>query len=356
MARRTHPDDAVSGVGMISKGEPHPAHAGFGDAIGAERIPVAPVGPPGTVLEDVLSAAGLLRVGHHDVYLAEDAVGLYGAPLLARRGDSTFVLLVAMHRLTMEGYHLRPTAGPEESVRWIDRRLDVGLVRRLLNRYVDGVMAVSELTAETVRRIAPRMPVRVAEPYVQSAHYDRLQSVRPSLDGRTAVFVGVGRDHKGVDTLVEAWPHVRERLPGARLRMVGGGYPDRYGRVEGVSCEGYVEHERLGEVFRDAALYVHPARYDPFPIAPIEAMLAGVPAVVTTRTGTAPYVSDIEERLVVEPRPEPLADAVTWYLQQDTSYRHTVSGRMRELARTFDERSRTDAFARRFADLVSEIR
>lgn len=342
-------------VGMISKGGPHPAHAGFGAAIGAEQVNLVPRGPPGTVLEDLLSAPGLLAGRRHDVYLAEDAVGLYGAPLLERRSDPTVVLLVAMHRLTMEGYHVRPTEDPKDALRWIDRRLDVELLGRLLRRYVDGVMAVSELTAETVRRIDPELPIRVAEPYVQPAYYEGLLSVDPPLDGRTAVFVGVGRDHKGADVLIEAWPRVRDRLPDARLRMVGGGYPDWYGEVDGVTCEGYVEHERLNEVFEDASLYVHPARYDPFPIAPIEAMLAGLPAVVTTRTGTAPYVSDVEGRLVAEPRPERLADAATWYFRQDPGDKRDLSERLRKQARTFDEPTRTDAFARRFADLVAEV-
>lgn len=340
-------------VGMVSKREPHPAHAGFADAIGADRIDVDPIGPPGSALEDLLTGLSLRNAPTHDVYLLEDAGDLYGAPLLARRSDPTFVLLAASHRTTLEGYDFGAKRRPKELVRWLDRNVDIRCLRMLARRYVDGVVANSELSAESARRLAPAAPARIAEPYVQPSVYDRLQSVQPSLDGRRAVFVGEAREHKGVDLLVEAWPEVRRRVPGARLDLVGRNHAERHGHVEGVTLRGYVD--RLEEVFEAASLYVHPARYEAWGVAPVEAMLAGVPAAVTDRTGVAPHAAAVDDRLVVPPTPSDLADAIAWYFGRDDGTKRQLSAAARARARTFDEATRTEAFAEAFGALLERI-
>lgn len=340
-------------VGMISKREPHPAHAGFAETVGADRIDVDPVGPPGSALEDFLTGVSLRNAPIHDVYILEDAGGLYAAPFLARRSDPTIVLLAASHRTTLEGYRLRPTEGPKAAVRWLDRHVDFACLRRLLRRYVDGVVANSDLSARTVRRITPDLPVRIAEPYVQPSVYGRLQSVDPVLDGPTAVFVGEAREHKGIDLLVEAWPEVRRRVPDARLELVGRGHAGRHERVEGVTVRGYVD--RIEDAFGAAALYVHPARYEAWGVAPAEAMLAGIPPIVTDRTGIAPHVAGVHGRLVTPLNPADLAEAVTWYFRRDDETKRRLSERARTRARPFDKSTRTDAFEREFRELLSEL-
>jgi glycosyltransferase involved in cell wall biosynthesis len=240
-----------------------------------------------------------------------------------------------------------------EAVRWFDRHIDLACLRRLACRYVDGVIANSELSAQSMRRLAPELPIRVVEPYIQPSVYDRLQSVEPSLDDPTAVFVGKAREHKGLDLLVEAWPEVRRRIPGATLELIGRDHTTAHGRVEGVTVRGYVD--QLDEVFEAASLYVQPARYEPWGVAPVEAMLAGVPPIVTDRTGIASLVARIDERLVVSPTPDELAETVTWYFDLQDELKRRFSARARELARPYDERTQTRAFVEEFGRLLESI-
>lgn len=53
-------------------------------------------------------------------------------------------------------------------------------------------------------------------------------------------------------------------------------------------------------IFEGARVLLHPSRRDPFPVAVMEAMLAGVPVVVG-RAGNASIVGSVEPRLVVPP-------------------------------------------------------
>lgn len=340
-------------IGMVSKWPPHPAHVGFGEAVGADRIDIDPVGPSGSSIEDLITAFSFRHISKHRIYILEDASALYGAPFLARRSDPTIILLATSHRTTMQGYEFDLRKRPIETVRWLDRRVDIACLQRIARRYVDGVIANSELSAASIRRLAPELPVRVVEPYVQPSVYDRLQSVETSFDEPTVVFVGKAREHKGLDLLIEAWPEIRRRVPGASLELVGRDHDSAHGRVEGVTVRGYVD--RLDEVFEDSSLYVHPARYEPWGVAPVEAMLAGVPPIVTDRTGIASLVSRIDERLVVSPDPAELAETVGWYFETPDELKRRFSARARELARPYDEKTQTRAFIDEFDGLLDSV-
>jgi glycosyltransferase involved in cell wall biosynthesis len=116
-------------------------------------------------------------------------------------------------------------------------------------------------------------------------------------------------EQKGVDVAVRALARIREREPRAILVVLGEG-PER-SRLGG---EGVFLLGRVGDVaawYRRAEVLVHPARWEGFGLALLEAMLAAKP-VVATRVGAAPeIVADGETGLLVPPDdPGALADAV----------------------------------------------
>src|SRR5262249_36688097 len=83
---------------------------------------------------------------------------------------------------------------------------------------------------------------------------------------------------------------VSDRFPDARLHLVG---PRELavpaGLQRGVVCHGFLsksdpgDRERLADLFRRRCLFVVPPLYAPVGIAPLEAMVHQLPAVVTNR-------------------------------------------------------------------------
>ena len=61
--------------------------------------------------------------------------------------------------------------------------------------------------------------------FIAYSDYDEFLAVAPvePPDAPRALFVGVLERYKAVDVLLDAWPLVTERLPDARLTMIGGG-------------------------------------------------------------------------------------------------------------------------------------
>ena len=95
-------------------------------------------------------------------------------------------------------------------------------------------------------------------------------------DARVLLCVGRLAEQKGVDVAVRALARVREQVPSAVLVVLGEG-PER-ARLEALAGEGVHLPGRVGDVaawYRRAELLVHPARWEGFGLALLEAMLAG---------------------------------------------------------------------------------
>jgi len=116
---------------------------------------------------------------------------------------------------------------------------------------------------------------------------------------RNILFIGVEFDRKGGWQLLDAFKSVRQRLPDARLHIVGPRtleIPQEL--ADGVEYHGFLrktdpaDAARLTQLFREASLFVMPSLYEPFGIAPLEAMIHQVPCLVTNDWGLKETVLD----------------------------------------------------------------
>ncbi|MDD5751268.1 MAG: glycosyltransferase family 4 protein [Candidatus Peribacteraceae bacterium] len=107
---------------------------------------------------------------------------------------------------------------------------------------------------------------------------------------------------KGVDLLIEAVSD----LPQVSLTIVGGGREE--GRLKAnIADRGLTDRVRIvpsvrsvGEFYRSLDAFVLPSRFhDPCPLAPMEAMLLGVPTIMTEVCGTAGYLEPGKDAIIV---------------------------------------------------------
>ncbi len=101
---------------------------------------------------------------------------------------------------------------------------------------------------------------------------------------RTILFVGLEWHRKGGPQLLEAFRIVRRRIPDARLVIVGT-QPDI--REQNVAATGRVDLSQLPDYYANASVFCMPSRLEPFGIAWLESMAAGLP-VVGLNLGAAP--------------------------------------------------------------------
>jgi glycosyltransferase involved in cell wall biosynthesis len=170
-----------------------------------------------------------------------------------------------------------------------DRDVDRWIETQRVSTLAADVVCVSTAWAARSFEHDYRVPAdRIA--VVGMGHRPKIDGVAPERDWSTPIFLFVGIDwvRKNGDAVLRAFRRVREQHPGAILPLVGE-HPN-------VDEPGVVDHgllaradpaaqQLLARLFADATAFVMPSRFDPSPIAYLEAASAGVPVVATTQGG-----------------------------------------------------------------------
>jgi glycosyltransferase involved in cell wall biosynthesis len=214
--------------------------------------------------------------------------------------------LVHTHLVHADLYGALAAPCPVVSTKHNDDRFRLGpfrYVERLIGRRVARVIAITHALARfTVERVG------LPADKVDVVHYG-LDSVPKAWDGNPVVEVpaharvllAVSRleRQKGLDVAVAALAQVRRSHPDAVLVVLGEG-PER-GRLTG---DGVYLPGRVGDVaawLKRAELLVHPARWEGFGLALLEAMLSGLPVVATRVSSIPEIVAEGETGLLVPP-------------------------------------------------------
>lgn len=147
-------------------------------------------------------------------------------------------------------------------------------------------------------------------------NFDVALAPQSGRDGRTLLFVGRDWMRKNGPLVLDAFRLARAARPDLRLAVVG---PREAPCVEpGVQWLGAldgVDRAQLAQLYATSALLLAPARFEPFGIALLEAMSAGVPVIALDRGAAREIVVDgVTGTLLADAEPRALADAALAWL------------------------------------------
>jgi glycosyltransferase involved in cell wall biosynthesis len=181
----------------------------------------------------------------------------------------------------------------------------------------------------------------------------------PPADGRSTgkkiLYVGRLHPEKGVDVLVRAFGHIHEKHPGLSLRIVGPSEPSQGGGGQGYLLElrqladglpvTFSEPEfdvaRLAAIYQDADLFCYPSlaeKGEALGVAPLEAMSAGLPVIVSGLECFLDFIVDGETGLRFDHRTGNPSAALAAKLDQaigDWSRSLEIGRRGRDAAQRF---------------------
>jgi glycosyltransferase involved in cell wall biosynthesis len=213
-------------------------------------------------------------------------------------------------------------------------------------KMAEHVVAVSDaVKRDILTQGMAESKVSVIHNGVEISSFEDGQNTTQKRDGSPFEIVTVGSltDRKGHQYLLQGVYEVTLRTRAIRLRIVGDG-PERDGLERLTSTLGLNDvvefmgfQEDVAAFIKNSDIYVHPAVYEPFGIAVIEAMACGK-CVIATKTGGIPeiVVDGITGHLVPPRNPVALAEAIIWAIN-NTKTIEKMGGSGRERAiRCFD--------------------
>lgn len=236
-------------------------------------------------------------------------------------------------------------------------------------RWADRVVCVSEAERTRGLRAGVRARWRVIPNGVDPGRFrpaadpagQAVLAPLADLDPAALLVVCVGRlcRQKGQDVLLQAWPSVLRRVPGARLALVGDGPEEerlRHRAPESVLFVGAVAD--AVPWYQAADLVVLPSRWEGMALAPLEAMACGRPVVVTDVAGARESLPPGHRThcLVPPDRPGPLADALTGALLDPLLRASLGRQGRRHVLTTHDVRHSAEAVAALYRELLDSRR
>jgi len=284
-----------------------PAHGYEVEVAGPDRLPLKPgYGAPRDDAAAALGLARMLRRRRPDLVHTHSAkAGVLARPIAA-----------AMRIPVVHSPHCFPFLTLQYSAR--RRALAAGIERALapLTRTILCV-AEDERREALARRIAGPEKLAVVHNGVPACAPALVPPALAELGRPVAATVSVLREQKRVDVFLDAAPLVLDRLPHARLAVIGNGplrdelraradprvtfipfAPPMEGWLAGLDC------------------FVLSSDYEGLPLAVLEALACGVPQVATDVGGTREAVTG-ETGLLVPPRdPAALAEAIVEVLSR----------------------------------------
>ncbi|HXQ94067.1 MAG TPA: glycosyltransferase family 4 protein [Thermoplasmata archaeon] len=323
---------------------------------GVEPVPVPLIGvsrrPFGRDIAIGRAASSMIRPDADVVVGNDEKAGAMRVPTSAghRPTFGMFFHDVALHTFdTLRP--LQPNGGVRQRVgNWFDRRALIRLESAALAR-ADVVIVGSEANRALLSQYygVPKervalLPLGVPAPLDVGTREAARAALKVPADAPVVAFVGRTPERQGLDLALAAFRRVRVFFPGARLLVAGSSPPAE----PGVNGLGIVDEPTKARVYRSADVFLFPARYEGFGLAPREAMRYGVATIVSSHVPLDGATAPGDVRVVADDDPGSYASELAELLA-DPATRREVGRRGQAYADTLSYEKMAERFEGLFA-------
>jgi glycogen synthase len=216
--------------------------------------------------------------------------------------------------------------------------------------HADCVVTVSEWTKRIAinRYKVDAEKIKVVHNGIIPKKQEKIQFESPLKNSPIVTFLGRITHQKGPLYFVDAAKRVLEEIPDARFIVAGSGdlLPQMIRQVakEGMSSRfhftGFLKGKDIEKIWSISNVYVMPSVSEPFGIAPLEAIQAGVPVIISRQSG----VSEVMPHAITVDfwNTDSLAEAICSVLKYKSLYKALRKNSKEEIKRiTWDRAAKT---------------
>ena len=162
---------------------------------------------------------------------------------------------------------------------------------------------------------------------------------------------------KGVDLTIKSFNEIKNLYPKSELIIVGNHFDEKFlkkiNEMEGIKIVDNPDYKLLANIIKKSALYLHPGRDDAFPTSVLDAMIGGLPAIVSNQTGSIDFMDSLDKNLVCDLDIKDISDKIKYYFDLSTKKKKDLSKRAIKIASQFNQKSIMNKFKK---DLIKVLR
>jgi glycosyltransferase involved in cell wall biosynthesis len=237
----------------------------------------------------------------------------------------------------------------------LKQRLAPYVLRSLLQRMAAVVVTGERSWQYAIRLGIPAAKIRRGLYGIDYQSGSALAQQRQSSRwSRSFLFVGRYAAAKAIDVLVAGYRHYRSQVsdPWTLVCCGQGSLAPLLDAQSGIDNRGFLQPHEMPAVWRSAGAFLLPSRFDPWPLALVEAAAAGLPIVCTNACGSAVEVvrSGYNGWVIPENDAQALAQAMLT-IHQRYAELPIWGGRSQQLAAPYA----ADLWATRWRALIAEL-
>lgn len=203
-------------------------------------------------------------------------------------------------------------------------------------RQLDGFICHGDWQAELLSKYLPNAEKMVVYTPILPRTYKELKKAKlPKLNSHNILTIGNDRvRYKGLDISIEAFKMIKKKYKDAELIVIGKHdkkFIEMHKDIDGLKFMGFVPS--ILPLIENSSLYIHPSRGEAFGLSITEAMLGGLPAIVSEDTGAKTIFKDLGKRFIVKTgNSYDLYKQIDWYFQQNYKKKIALSKKSRRIA------------------------
>lgn len=306
--------------------------------------------------DEIVDGVRYRRLGRERPYWLSRVTFARAAARMMETGEYDVAILdfsvytpVALPRHRPVGLVVHMLHGPTARERW--GRLVGGFVDRAEQRMLERARWISTTSRWMQSQLERRAARDARVVRVGSGVSPEFASVQRREDDYVLYYGRFDLFQKGIDTLLEAFARLAAIRPGLRLRLAGRGkdrmqvmeVAGRLGIEDRIQLHADPSRPEVLELFSGALLMAAPSRLEGLPMAPAEAMAAGVPVVASDVGAVAEVIDPPHGGSLVPPADVDALTRAIGFLLSDPALREATSRSARESAKRFSWHTVADA-------------